>query len=355
MPTEGSTETSATQTVKKRASQVPRWVLTGLAFYLCWLLLRPFLPAVTWALALAVTGFPIHRQLERRLPANVAAFTSVLTIGLILLIPGFFLVAEILHEANDSLQAFRRSVDTLEPSQLAAQYPLAEALMNWLQTRFDFDQELRRAAGALAAQFPAALSSSVQFVIQVSLMLVVLFYFLRDHRGMILYMGGLLPLSSEDATKVFRRLSLTIRATLYGNLTVKFVQGLLGGLMFWILALPAPALFGAAMAICAMLPIVGTALVWGPAAIFLMSKGAWVKALILIIWGAFVVSIIDNFLYPLLVAIRIEIHTLGILLAVLGGLVAFGIAGVVLGPVILAGTVALLEVWRPPAEAESAN
>jgi predicted PurR-regulated permease PerM len=199
----------------------------------------------------------------------------------------------------------------------------------WLQARFDVNQELKRAAGLLAGHAPAVLSGSVQVVTQAAIMLVTLFYFLRDRRSLLGFLFRLAPLSSEESHELARRVSETISATLYGNLVVKLVQGVLGGLMFWILGLPAPLLFGMLMALLAMLPVVGTSLVWGPAAIVLLYQGSWVKAIVLIAWGGFVVSLIDNVLF-----------------AVFGGLVAFGLAGVVLGPVILASTIALLDIWQ---------
>lgn len=114
------------------------------------------------------------------------------------------------------------------------------------------------------------------------------------------------------------RVSETINATLYGNLAVRLVQGLLGGLMFWILGLPAPLLFGILMSLLAMLPVVGTFLVWGPAALVLIYQGSWIKAIILVSWGGVVISLIDNLLYPFLVATELRFHTLGVLFAVFG-------------------------------------
>ena len=116
--------------------------------------------------------------------------------------------------------------------------------------------------------------------------------------------------------------------------------------MFWILGLPAPVLFGAATALFAVLPVMGTAIIWAPVAIFLALSGSWIKAVIRAIWGALVVGLIDNFLYPILVAGELRFHPLAVFFAVFGGLIAFGISGVVLGPVILAITVALLEIWQ---------
>ncbi len=331
---------------QKRITDAALLLATCIAFYLCWLLARPFLAAISWALALAVVGHPLHRWLERWLRPNFAALVALIALTVILLAPGIFLLQKVFDEAGGSLATIAKNLNPTELHQTAAKYSFSQQLLGWLETKFDLDQELKRAAGALAAQVPTALSGSIQFVTQFAIMLVMLFYFFRDRSLMLQFLGRLVPLSSTETGELFRRISETIYATLYGNLVVKLVQGLLGGLMFWVLGLPAPALFGAAMALLAMLPIVGTSLVWGPAAIYLLLHGSWVKALVLVIWGALVVSLVDNLLYPILVASELRLHTLSILVSVFGGLIAFGIAGVVLGPVILASTVALLEVWR---------
>jgi predicted PurR-regulated permease PerM len=340
---------------RKGVGEAALLLLTLLAFYLCWLLARPFLAAMTWALALAVVGHPLHRRLERRLHPNLAALISVIAITIILLAPGIFLLQTVFNEAGSSLATFGKSLSASQIHQAAGQYSFTGRLLEWFEARFDLDAELNRATAALAGQVPAILRGSMQAVTQFAIMLVILFYFFRDRGRILKFLGRLAPLSSTETSELFRRISQTIYATLYGNLVVKLIQGLLGGLMFWFLGLPAPTLFGAAMALLAMLPVVGTSLVWGPAAIYLLIHGSWVKALILAAWGGLVVSLIDNLLYPILVGGELKIHTLAIFVSVFGGLIAFGIAGVVLGPVILATTVALLEVWRLRTDAEPAS
>jgi predicted PurR-regulated permease PerM len=124
------------------------------------------------------------------------------------------------------------------------------------------------------------------------------------------------------------------------------VQGALGGLMFWWLGLPAPIVWGVVMAVLAILPMFGAALVWVPAAGFLAIEGDLDKALLLTAWGTLVVGLIDNLLYPVLVKGRLRMHTVPVFISVLGGLFAFGATGVVLGPLILAVAIALLEIWR---------
>jgi predicted PurR-regulated permease PerM len=287
----------------------------------------------------------LHRRLEHLGP-NTAALIAVIVVTITLVAPGVFMIEKLLEETRSWLGTIGKTFHPGAIHSAVAGHPLAERALAWLESSFDQDDQVRRLTGALAGQLPGAVIGSSQFITQFAIMLVTLFYFLRDHRQLMGALAGLMPLSQSEASMVIRRISETIRATLYGNLAVKFIQGVLGGLMFWILGLPAPALFGALMALLAILPMVGTAFVWGPVAIYLLLQGSWVKAVILLAWGGLVVSTIDNLLYPMLVAGEVRIHTLAILFAVFGGLIRFGLAGIILGPLILAITLSLLDVWR---------
>jgi predicted PurR-regulated permease PerM len=131
----------------------------------------------------------------------------------------------------------------------------------------------------------------------------------------------------------------TIHAVLYGTLA-------LGALIFWWLDLPAPILWGGAMAVLAIVPVVGTALVWGPAALFLLLQGSPEKALILAAWGAVVIGLADNLLRPLIVKDRMHAPFILVFLSMIGGLGAFGASGIILGPVVLATAVALIDISR---------
>ena len=146
--------------------------------------------------------------------------------------------------------------------------------------------------------------------------------------------------------RVCRRVGDTIYATIYGTLAVSAVQGLLGGLMFWWLGLPAPLLWGVVMALLAVLPVLGAFVIWIPAALFLALEGSWGKALILTAWGGVVVGTIDNLLRPILVGKRLKLHTVLAFVSVVGGLILFGPAGLILGPVVLTVAAVLLGIWR---------
>jgi predicted PurR-regulated permease PerM len=124
------------------------------------------------------------------------------------------------------------------------------------------------------------------------------------------------------------------------------IKGTLGGLMFWWLGLPAALLWGVVMGVLSVIPIFGAFSVWIPAVLILAAEGSWIKAAILTVWGGIVMGGIDNVLYPILIGNRLKLHTLLMFVSVVGGLIAFGPAGIILGPVVVASTMTLIEAWR---------
>jgi len=160
-----------------------------------------------------------------------------------------------------------------------------------------------------------------------------------------------LPLQEYQKDLLLTRIYDTLYATLQGSLSIALIQGTLGGLMFWILGIPAALLWGVFMSLMALIPSLGTFLVWMPAAIYLFLTGHHWKSAILIAWGALVISTIDNVLYPTLVGVRLRLHTAAVLFSVLGAIALVGIPGIVLGPLILNVALTLIAFWREqPAE-----
>jgi predicted PurR-regulated permease PerM len=193
---------------------------------------------------------------------------------------------------------------------------------------------------------PSVVVGSAWTVAGLLMTLFILFFFFRDSGPALEMLRSLIPLSRKEADEVFGRITDTIHASIYGQVAVAIVQGTLGGCMFWILGLPAPVFWGFVMALLALVPMLGTFLVWGPAAIFLALGGQWGKAIVLVAWGAVAIGFIDNLLYPFLVRTRMRLHTLLVFFAILGGISLMGAAGVVVGPLILSVTDALIDIWR---------
>jgi len=181
----------------------------------------------------------------------------------------------------------------------------------------------------------------------------------RDRQGAARAFRSLLPLDESQRDRLIKRMTNTIEATLQGSLTIACIQGCLGGMMFWILAVPNALIWAVAMALLALIPSLGTFLIWMPVAVYLAVTGHWVKAAVLGAWGAFVIGTVDNLLYPTLVGAKMQLHTIPVLFSVLGGIGLFGISGIILGPLTLTVAVTLLQMCSPgvlpPDTAENAR
>ena len=321
--------------------------VTVLALYLCFRLLEPFLPALAWALALAVVFHPLHRRIEARVSnPDVAAGITLASIVLLLAIPVGYTLRNVVQNASGGLQSIQ--VDSAEERwrEGLARFPRLAEFVHWLETRTEVRREVEKAIAATTASLTSWLSGSIRALGMLLITLFTLYFFLRDRRSGLRALRALVPLSDSEIAEVFDRVAATIQATVFGSLMVAVIQGVLGGVIFVLLGLPAPALWGAVMGLLALVPWAGTFLIWLPTAVFLALQGHWGQAMLLLGWGLLVIGLIDNLLYPFLVGSKLRMHTLLVFFSLVGGLAFFGAAGVILGPLVLAITEALIDVWR---------
>lgn len=322
-------------------------VATALLLFLCWKILQPFLSPLAWALALAVIAYPLHGWLLGRVKRpGVAAALSVFLVTLVIVAPAVFVGHSVVREATEGFQAIQHGVKTGQWREYVSNTPWLNAIVSQVETQADLGAQMQGMAQTVGASIGQALGGSAWAVVELLLTLFVLFYLLRDRRDALNTLRSLVPLSESETDQVFHRVAETIRATVFGTLVVAAVQGTLGGLMFWLLGIPGAILWGAVMGLLAIIPVLGAFVIWVPAAMFLGISGDWGKAAILTAWGALAVGLVDNLLYPMLVGKQLRMHTVPVFFSVVGGLAVFGAAGLVLGPVILALTDAIIEVWR---------
>ena len=216
----------------------------------------------------------------------------------------------------------------------------------WLNQQLDLPSLLASLATWLSNIGAAFVRGSLRQVFEVGLTFYLLFYFLRDRHAAKAAVRRWLPLTHGEADTLFRRVFDTVHATVYGTLAVAAVQGVLGGIIFWVLGLPTPLLWGLVMGLLSIVPVLGSFVIWVPAAILLLLDGSWVRALILAAWGAIVIGGIDNILRPMFVGNRLQLHTIPAFISMIGGLFLFGAPGFILGPLIVTMTMLLVEFWR---------
>ena len=320
--------------------------LTVVGVVLCYRLASPFLPALTWAVALAVVARPVHQRIVRKLERpTIAAIISVALVTAVIVLPLGFAAQQLAQEAIGIFHSLQADGGESSWKALIERAGKFGPLLEWIDRQVSLRGQLETFSQFALAGLKTAWSISVGVVVGGLITLFFLFYFFRDGRRLMNSVCSFLPLSPEECGRMLDRIDDTIHAIIFGSLGVALIQGSLGGLMFWFLDLPSPLVWSAVMCVCAVLPVFGAALVWVPAVLYLWVTGETMSAMILLAWGAVVVSLIDNVLYPVLVKNQLRLHTVPVFVAIVGGIVVFGAAGLILGPVVLAVTKVLLGVW----------
>ena len=336
-------------------------IVLAIALYLCWRMLQPFVNVVLWATVLAVVFYPLHKRIRERVgsPAGAAILSTLLVVVLILLPASFITVAVVreLAGAADNLQAGVQklsSASTIPGLGWVIERSRGFVTIDPVEAQKFLSERLQVWGAALAASTLVVVGGAVGAVVQMVLVVFTLFYLFRDGENIRHSVYDILPLRRIQMHDIAARTRDVIAATIYGVLVISAIQGTLGFLIFWVLGIPSPLLWGVVMFFLSMIPMAGAFLVWVPAAIYLALTGSYVKAVILVVWGLMVIGSIDNFLSPRLVGRRARLHELLIFFSVLGGLEVFGILGLVLGPVVVAITLALIEMvrqaYKPPSE-----
>lgn len=343
------------EAVRKQAAVVCLLALAAIALYLCYLIAKPFLAPLLIAVMIAIVFHPAHLRIRKLVRnANGAATISTALVLLVVAIPLVALGISISKELADVIHALREhSGSQASVSPYLAQR--AESLLKWLGKYMDlsqFDPQGAILRGAeqisryLLAAGAAAVSNLASFILDLVVVFFSLFFFFREGETLLEKFGALLPLNPEQTTRLFAEIGATMKANLYGGLAVAGAQGTLTGLAFAVLGVSAPILWALVTALASLIPVVGSALVWGPAALLLFLGGHWVKGVILLAWGAGVVGQIDTVVRPYVVSAHVKVHTLLVFFSLLGGVKAFGVMGIFIGPVVLSVTMAVLDMLR---------
>ena len=326
------------------------FIVTLAMVVLCVVVASPFIPAITGAVALTVATRTPYDWLEKRLrhPTLTAAI-GVLLVVLLIVGPVVLLVQTLGQKIVSAAALVQSGAAQDWVTETVDRTPWLNRLVDQALGIVNLRNAAQGTAGFVATKLRALLTGSIATVTQLGLMLFTLFFLFRDRRQAARAFRTLLPLKEGDRDHLIERMSNTIEATLQGSVTIAAIQGALGGIMFWILGVPGALIWAFVMAILATIPSLGTFLVWMPVAVYLAVSGHWIKASVLGGWGAFVIGTVDNLLYPTLVGTKLQLHTVPVLFAVLGGIGLFGISGIVLGPLALTTTVTLLRVWSSQA------
>ena len=330
-------------------------VLLGLVTVAFIWILLPFYGTILWGSIIALLFAPLNRWLLPRMGQrrNLAALTTMGASMVIVVLPTVLVAASLAREAS---QLYAR-IDSGEVKPALWLRGLFNALPDWLTDllarvglgNFDLIQRKLTQALTQGSQFIATQTFNLGqdmlgLVISLGIALYLAFFLVRDGGSIVRSIRLAIPLPPDDKQELLEQFGTVLRATVKGNLVVALVQGALGGLAFWVLGVNAALLWAVLMALLSLLPAVGAGLVWGPVAIWLFATGEVWPAVGLVLYGVFVIGLVDNVLRPLLVGKDTGMPDYLVLISTIGGIAVMGINGFVIGPVIAAMFVAVWDI-----------
>lgn len=331
--------------------------VAGLALLaaLLYQILRPFFAPLAWALFLAFLLQPAQKRLTRLFRGRNSLSASLLTVFVLLMFIGPLAALAVAFgkQATGLAVLLQHWLEQHQGQAMPdlVDLPLLGRVLEWLDQYAGISPAAAQAwllerGQALFEHFAAlggtALLGALGTVLNFTAMLFLLFFFIRDGRGMAHAAINLVPLEPARRKDLQDRLGAVTRAVVLGTVVTAMVQGLLLGIGFVVTGLAAPVVFGVMAALLSVVPFGGTALVWVPAVALLLFQGRYGAAIVLAAFGV-VVSTVDNFLKPFLISGRAVLPTLAVFIGVLGGLIAFGVIGMFLGPVVIALAIALVD------------
>jgi predicted PurR-regulated permease PerM len=321
-------------------------LFVALLIYLDYRMFRLFLSPLAWAAVLAITFYPVHQRLARRLKKpGIAAVASAIVVLAVLVVPAIAIATACVQQGI----MISREIGDLDI------LPKLQELLNAITTRVpidvpDLENRILEAVGSLGSHL-AEMSANfagnaAQFFLNAGVLVLALFFMFRDGPKILTFLRDTAPMETEMSDQLFTEAAELVTVTLQSTVVVALAQGAVAAVVFWILGLPAPVFFGALSAFLAFLPVVGPSLVWAPAAIILLVAGEYWRGVAMLLLGNFGISGIDNVLRPLLIAGKAQLNSLLSMLSVLGGIAVFGFLGIVLGPLLVALTIGMLETYR---------
>jgi len=330
------------------------------AGFASFLLLEPYINSIVMAFIISLLMFPIHEWIENKLPnhRNISSLISCVILTFIIVVPLLFVFGAIVQQGS----TFSQNVyqwGTQGGIQTIFEHPWVIKGLSLVNTYLPFDtikpQEIAQKVAQFATSFGSnlvgmsakILGDATNFLMDFFLMLFVLFFLLRDHDKIISALRHILPFSRSQEDKLLDEIEQVSKSAVMGSFLTAIAQGFAGGIGMWLAGFPG-LFWGTMMGFASFIPVVGTALIWIPAAIYLFLTGDTTWAIFLTVWSVAIVGSIDNLLRPLLMqgSGSAGMSTLIIFFSLLGGLHLFGLIGLIYGPLIFAITMVLFNIYE---------
>lgn len=313
--------------------------------YLVWEIISPFVSALALAAIIVTICYPMYERILAKTPwknPSLAAFITTITVLVIVILPLFFITSALVNEAVSVYKITNSGQIGVEQSLRDTEQLLTTFVPGF---QLNVTEYLKQAATWLAGNLGAIFAGTASTLFLFFIAMIGSFYFFRDGKYFTKELIRISPLPDDEDRLILNRLATAVRSVATGTVLVALIQGVLTAFGLWLFGFERAVLWGTIASFGALIPGVGTSIVFVPAIIYLFVSGMYIKALGVILWGALAVGLIDNFLGPYLMSRGSSMHPFLILLAVLGGISLFGPIGFVVGPVILSFFIVLLELY----------
>ncbi len=342
-------EANRNTTTSDRLTTVLSYGTLLLLGYLVFLIVAPFLVPLAWSAVLAIFFYPVYLWLQKRMSATWAAVLCTVGVTLVLIVP---VMLVLLYAGREAVESAARVRAIVQGGGVTGTASFADLIRRHLPTSLqDLDfmgplqQAVEKTASYMAGSLAGMLKNLVNVIVNLFLLLFALFFVFRDGDRIMAAIRHLLPFEKDLQKEMLDESRDLIIASVAVALIIAGIQGVLGGVAFAITGLRAPIFLGVVVAFCSIVPVVGSALVWIPAAVWLAFNGSWGKAIVIFVICGGVAGLADNFVRPLLLRNRTRLNDLLLFISILGGLQVFGLLGLVVGPTIVAAALGVFRVY----------
>ncbi len=326
-------------------------VLVLLLGYAAYLIFRPFFVPIGWAIVFAIVLYPVHNFFLKYVKLSTLSAVAILVLILIVTLGPLSYVSYQLAVELQNI-SFEHATEEIVG---IFNHPLTQPLVERILSLFSITEEQFRASvvanlirlgknllGPAGGRISDIITGAFDFV----LMAFTLFFLLKDGPKFLEKLRDYMPFPEHEKKQLAKQIKDVVVSTIYGGVVVALVQGLIGVIAFAVVGIRAPVLWGIVMSITSFIPIVGCALVWVPATLYLFAKGLTTQAVVLAVIGIFAISAVDNVLRPIIIRGRVSMPLLLVFFSVFGGIQVFGLLGLVLGPLVVAVFVSVVGIFR---------
>lgn len=322
--------------------------------YLCYQIFKPFLSPIAWAIVLSIVFYPAFGFISKYIKwKSVASLLTLILILLIIIGPFSYISFMIVLELK-ALPKYLAEGGMAEIIRMI-EHPYIKSITEKIMTTLSITtveieksilENVSRFGKEIMDNFTKGIGNIVAVTINFAFMTIALFFMLKDGVGFLRKAGDYLPFTEEQKDRLASQTRDVIVSTIYGGVAVAIVQGSIGGITFFFLGISSPALWGLAISVASFIPLIGTFGIWGPMTAYLVISGDILQGIILALVGIFIISLVDNILKPIIIGGRTKMPVLLIFFSVLGGLKLFGLLGLIMGPLVVAIFISVIDIFR---------